>query len=215
MSSSHVTSGVARLPDDIIELLDSDSDEEEKKNKDEVPGNAKTDESIGNMLTHPLDELLLLKDEEFSPDDERFLKIMSLAIQNGAPPNLATLYLSGHLHKSHVLNFVRTSVKERKPLEIDISNVDFSHGYQAADPIDLISPTSMDTEQLSQDDEESQEIVVAATSSTSLKEDPSPTLRKSMTNNSHRVVPTESKEFKPTSTINGNMNLKSFKDYRE
>ena len=87
------------MPGNIIELLDSDSDEEDKTNKSEVPGNAKTGDSIVDMLLHPLDELILLKDEEFSPDDESFLKIMSLAIQNGAPPNLATLYLSGHLHK--------------------------------------------------------------------------------------------------------------------
>ena len=100
-------------------------------------------------------------------------------------------------------------------MEIDISNVDFSHGYQASDPIDLISPTSMDTKQLSQDDEENQEMVVAATSNTSLNEDPPSTLRNILTNNIHRVVPTESKEFKPTSTVNGNMKLKSFKDYRE
>ena len=70
-----------------------------------------------------------MRDDDFSPDDERLLKIMSLAIQNGAPPNLVTLYLNGHIHKSHVLNFIRTSVKARKGLEIDLSVVDFSHGY--------------------------------------------------------------------------------------
>ena len=211
----HITSGVARMPDNIIDLLESDSDEEDIQDKSEVPGNAKKDDTDVNMLLHPLDELLLVKDEDFSPDDERLLKIMSLAIQNGAPPNLVTLYPNGHIHKSHVLNFIRTSVKARKGLEIDISVVDFSHGYQASDPIDLTSPTSLDTNHSSQDNKVIQETVAAATTNTSLDEDPPSTLRKSVTNISHRVVSTDSKEFKPTSTVNGNMKLKSFKDYRE
>ena len=210
----HITSGVARMPDNVIDLLESDSEEEDKKEKRAVPSNATKDDNTDDILLHPLDDLLLINDEDFSPDDERLLKIMSLAIQNGAPSNLVTLYLNSHLHKSHVLNFIRTSIKERKRLEIDISEVDFSHGFQASDPIDLISPTSLETKQLPQDDQEL-EMVIAATTTTSLNEDPPSDLRQSVMNNSHRVIPTESKEFKPSSTENGNMKLKSFKDYRE
>ena len=84
-----------------------------------------------------------------------------------------------------------------------------------SDPIDLISPTSLDTKHSSQYDKVIQETVAAARMTTSLDEDPPSTLRKSVTNISHHVVPTNSKEFKPTSTVNGNMKLKSFKDYRE
>ena len=124
------------MPNDIIDLLDSDSEEEEEVTVIEKGiSNAKKDDSEEAMILHPLDKLLQLNNNEFTQDDERLLKAMSLAIQNGAPANMVTLYLNGHISKSHVLNFIRTFIKNRMKLEIDISDVDFSHEYVRSDPL--------------------------------------------------------------------------------
>ena len=87
----HIASGVAKMPDDIIELLDSDSEKEESVTViDEETRSAKKDDSEVTMLLHPLDKLLQLDNSDFHQDDERLLKAMSLAIQNGAPANMVT-----------------------------------------------------------------------------------------------------------------------------
>ena len=211
----HIASGVARMPENVINLLDSESEEEYRCEKSEVKVNAKRDADDEDIPLHPLDDLLSLKDDEFTNDDGTLMKIMSIAIQNGAPSNLVKLYLNGYLHKSHILNFIRTSIKNRKRLEIDISEVDFSHGYDASDHIDLISPTSQDTQQSYEDEGMTQEMVVAAATNTSLNEDLPADLRYRGASDHQHVVPSESKEFKPTTTANGNMKLKSHKDYRE
>ena len=208
----HVASGVARMPDDIIDLLDSDDEEEEVTDIEKGISNARKNDSEEAMLLHPMDKLLQIKNNEFHHDDERLLKVMALAIQNGAPANMITLYLKGHISKSHVLNFIRTSIKNRKKLEIDVSNVDFSHGYMSSDPIDLISPTSMETNTSDNDDKKTNEMIAAATKGTSLSEDPPAELREcTLTNNEM----SENKEFKPPSTESDKVHLKSFKDYRK
>ena len=189
---------------------------------------AKVEVLDGAMLSHPLDELLKLPDDAFTEDDERLLKIMSLAIQNGAPPNLVSLYLKGHVQKSHVLNFIRTSVKSRKRLEIDISNVDFTQGYLASDPIDLISPMSitsapnvlllpMSMKKINNENKlESQAMINSASTCTALQDDPPSQLRKTCTNDRTDQEYNNQDEFKPTSANNdGHMSLQSFKDYQE
>ena len=115
-----VASGEAHMPDDIIDLVNSD-EEEDRHEQDRVPSNAKAVTS-----SHPIDVLLEIDAKEYAEDDERLLKLMSLAIQNGAPSNLVTLYLNGHLQKSHIINYIKTSAKSRKPITIDMSNIDFS-----------------------------------------------------------------------------------------
>ena len=107
MLDPFIASGVAQLPDNVIDLMDSDSEEEDKVDIVDIPRNAKDNDAEMDMLLYPLDELLQMN------DDERLLKIMSLAMQNEVPSNLVTLCLNGHLHRSHVLNFIRTSVKNR------------------------------------------------------------------------------------------------------
>ena len=67
-----------------------------------------------DKVNHPMNVLLKIEAKDYVDDDERLLKLMSLAIQNGAPSNLVTLYLNGHLQKSHILNYIKTSVKSRK-----------------------------------------------------------------------------------------------------
>ena len=189
---------------------------------------AKVEVLDGAMLSHPLDELLKLPDDAFTEDDERLLKIMSLAIQNGAPPNLVSLYLKGHVQKSHVLNFIRTSVKSRKRLEIDISNVDFTQGHLASDPIDLISPMSitsapnvlllpMSMKKINNENKlESQAMINSASTCKALQDDPPSQLRKTCTNDRTDQEYNNQDEFKPTSANNdGHMSLQSFKDYQE
>ena len=190
---------------------------------------AKVEVLDGDMLSHPLDELLKLPDDAFTEDDERLLKIMSLAIQNGAPPNLVSLYLKGHVQKSHILNFIRTSVKSRKRLEIDISNVDYTQGHLASDPIDLISPMSitsdpnaliipmsMERENNNENKIESQAMINSASTCTALQDDPPSQLRKKCTKDRTDQGNTNQDEFKPTSANNdGHMSLQSFKDYQE
>ena len=208
----HIASGCAKMPDNIIDLLDSDSEEEEQvPDSNEGISSKKKDDSEEAMLLHPLDELLQLDNNEFHQDDERLLKAMSLAIQNGAPANMVTLYLNGNISKSHVLNFIRTSIKNRKKLQIDISNVDFTHGYMNSDPIDLISPTSMDTTLSENDDKKSKATIAATTKGVSLRGDPSADLRADKQKENEIG---QNEEFKPPSTESDNLKLKSFKDYR-
>ena len=57
----HIASGVARMPENVINLLDSDSEEEDRCGKSEVQVNAKRDADDEDMRLHPLDELLSLK----------------------------------------------------------------------------------------------------------------------------------------------------------
>ena len=54
----HIASGVARMPENVINLLDSDSEEEDRCGKSEVQVNAKRDADDEDMRLHPLDELL-------------------------------------------------------------------------------------------------------------------------------------------------------------
>ena len=87
----HIASGIAKMPDNIIDLIDSDSEEEESVAViDAGTSSAKKDDSEEAMLLHPLDKLLQLDNSKFHQDDERLLKAMSLAIQNGAPANMVT-----------------------------------------------------------------------------------------------------------------------------
>ena len=99
-----LASGEAHMPDDIIDLVNSDSEEEDRHEQDRIPSNAKA-----GTLSHPMDVLLEIDAKEYAKDDERLLKLMSLAIQNGAPSNLVNLYLNGHSQKSHVINYIKTS----------------------------------------------------------------------------------------------------------
>ena len=211
----HIASGVACMPDDIIDLMDSDDEEQEQKNKKNTPHDNKSNEDGAEMVTHPIDSLLEIKNSEFTNDDERLLKLMSLAIQNGAPPNLVTLYLKGHIQKSHVLNYIRTSVKHRKKVEIEISEVDFSHGYTVKDPIDLISPTSEDTTSVGRTKVKTWGTIATTTINTSLQEDPPADMRITSSTTMTENELNDTNEFKPPSNAHGNMNMKSFKDYRE
>ena len=208
----HIASGVARLsPEDVIEIFESDSEEDVTVTKTSIPPHAKDDKE--DQLTHPMEKLLKIKDEEFTEDDERLLKLMSLAIQNGAPPNLVKLYQQGFLNKSHVLTFIRTSIKGRKPIEIDISGVDFSHGHLESDPIILISPSSNGTTTF-KNEQDTKVTMAAASQDSALLTDPPSELR----NNGKAIekqISNDRDEFKPRSTVNGAMSLKSFKDFSE
>ena len=127
-----------------------------------------------------------------------------------------------------MLNFIRTSVKSRKRLEIDISNVDFTQGHIASDPIDLISPMSitsapnvlllpMSMKKINNENKlESQAMINSASTCTALQDDPPSQLRKKCTKDRTDQGNTNQDEFKPTSANNdGHMSLQSFKDYQE
>ena len=135
---------------------------------------------------------------------------MSIAIQNGILPNLVTLYLKGHLQKSHVINYNRTSVKNRKKVEIDISDIDFSHGYTVAD-----IPTSMETTSSKKTEDYVWETVATTINSTSLQGDPTADLRIQNNTTTTEQELNDTNEFKSISNVNGSMNMNSFKDYRE
>ena len=87
------------MPDNVIDLLESDSEEEDKEEKRTVPSNATKDVNTDDILLHPLDDLLLINDEDFFPDDERLLKE----------------YFSIKVQKKQVLHFLnmRITVSER------------------------------------------------------------------------------------------------------
>ena len=140
---------------------------------------------------------------------------MSLAIQNGAPSNLVTLYLNGHLQKSHIINFIKTTIKSRKPISIDISTVDFSLGHTQSNAIDLISPMSVDSKQASKNDHDFPEIASATGMKNNLPGEPSATLRDVNRNNIMNVTDGNDEEYAPPSMNNGKLDLKTFKDYNE
>ena len=98
---------------------------------------------------------------------------MSLAIQNGAPSNLVTLYLNGHLQKSDIIIIIKTSITRRTPINIDMSDVDFSKGYTPFNPIDLISPRSADSEHSGKKQHEFPEIASATEVTNALTGEPS------------------------------------------
>ena len=117
------------------------------------------------------------------------------------------------MNKSHVLTFIRTSVKGRKRHEIDISGVDFSHGHLASDPIDLISPSFSGTTTI-KNEQDTNVTMAAASQDTSLLTDPPSELRTNGKANENQIS-NDREEFKPQSTVNGAMSLKSFKDFSE
>ena len=80
-------------PEDVIEIFENDSDEDATTTMNAIPPHAKDDKE--DQLIHPMKQLLKIKDEDFTRDDERLLKLMSLAMQNGAPPNLIKLFNKG------------------------------------------------------------------------------------------------------------------------
>ena len=113
-----------------------------------------------------------------------------------------------------MLNFIRTSVKSRKSLEIDISNVDFTHGHMATDPIDLISPMSIETN--GNKEIESPAMINSASHCTALQDDPPSNLRKKSFSERTGQESNIKDEFRPTSANkDGHMSLQSFKDYKE
>ena len=188
----------------------SDSEEEDQHDQKRRPSSAKAD-----MLSHPLDVLLEIDAKEYAEDDERLLKLMSLAIQNGAPSNLVTLYLNGHLQKSHIINYIKTSVKSRKPIKIDMSTVDFSQGYIPSNPIDLISSMSVDSEQSNKKDHDFPEIASATRVTNALTGEPSANLRYASRDSKKDISDGDDEEFAPPNTDKGKLDLKTFKDYSE
>ena len=80
-----------------------------------------------------------------------------------------------------------------------------------SDPIDLISPTSMDTNLSENDDKKIKATIAATTKGVSLRGNPSTDLRDA---NQTDIDIGKNAEFKPPSTESDNVHLKSFKDYR-
>ena len=204
-----VASGEAHLPDDIIELLSSD-EEEDSKVQEKESSTAKEEK-----VYHHMDMLLKIDAKDYADDYERLLKLMSLAIQNGAPSNLVTLYLNGHLQKSHILNYIKTSVKSRKPITIDMSNVDFSNGYTPSNPIDLLSPMSIDSKPSNKEDQLSPEITSTTMVSKALKGEPSANLKHTNQDSKRDMSKGDDYEFAPPNKNKGKLDLKTFKEYSE
>jgi hypothetical protein len=118
-----LASNVARLPspsehqsdDDTSEALFSDDEPD-------LPGFCKTDRSGESTASSLLSiKELLAKDNSFFLDDgDALMKVISSAMDFGAPSNLMTLYTRGHINKSQLLNFLR---------------LDSQHWYSRAPPI--------------------------------------------------------------------------------
>ena len=203
-----IASGEAPNSDEIIDLVASDNEEE----LDQKPYSSHARE---NEKSHPLDVLLEIDANDYDENDERFLKLMSLAIQNGAPPNLVTLYLNGHLQKSHIINFIKTTIKSRKPISIDISTVDFSLGHTQSNPIDLISPLSVDSKQSSKPDNDFPEIASATGVTNVLPGEPASNLRDDGCDKNMNFTEGNEEEFAPPTMNKGKLDLKTFQDYNE
>ena len=137
-----IASNVARLPssseqpasdDDSSAVLFSDDDSAS-------PRFAKTDRSGETTASSLLSikELLEKDNSFFSNDGDALVKVISSAMDFGAPSNLMTLYTSGHLSKSQLLNFLRL-VSQRW-----YSPAPPNPGSSATFPIDLSQGTTSD-----------------------------------------------------------------------
>jgi hypothetical protein len=106
-----LASNVARLPSPSEHHSDDDESSEALFSDEEpdLPGYVKTDrsgESTASSLLSIQD--LLAKDNSFFLDDgDALMKVISSAIDFGAPSNLMTLYTRGNINKSQLLNFLR------------------------------------------------------------------------------------------------------------
>ena len=118
-------------------------------------------------------------------------------------------------HKSHIINYIKTSVKSRKPITIDMSNLDFSNGYTPSNPIDLISPMPVDSEPSNKEDHYLPEIASATTVTNALTGEPSANLRNASPNSKKDISNGNDEEFAPLNTDKGKLDLKTFKDYSE
>jgi hypothetical protein len=118
-----LASNVARLPDPSAQPSDDDSSAALFSDDDsDYPGFCKTDRSGESTASSLLSiKELLTKDNSFFLDDgDALMKVISSAMDFGAPSNLMTLYTSGHISKSQLLNFLR---------------LDSQHWYSPAPPI--------------------------------------------------------------------------------
>jgi hypothetical protein len=158
-----LASHVARLPspsehnsDDDVESTALFSDEEL-----DLPGYFKTDRSgessASSMLS--IQELLANDNSFFLDDGDALMKVISSAIDFGAPSNLMSLYTNNHISKSQLLNFLRLDSQHwsapgppipgsSAKLPIDLSDDLSPHGSTLKDPIvidesfeDPLSPT--------------------------------------------------------------------------
>lgn len=145
-----LASNVARLPslsehhsddDDSSEALFSDVDPD-------LPGYFKSDRSGESTASSMLSiKELLAKDNSFFLDDgDALMKVISSAIDFGAPSNLMTLYTRGNINKSQLLNFLRLDSQHwhvpdppipgsSAKLPIDLSDTPSPPGSTLKDPI--------------------------------------------------------------------------------
>ena len=101
---------MARLPS--LSEQPSDDDSSEALFSDAEPdllGFFKTDRSGESTASSLLSiKELLVKDNSFFLDDgDALMKVISSAMDFGAPSNLMTLYTNGHISKCQLLNFLR------------------------------------------------------------------------------------------------------------
>jgi hypothetical protein len=105
-----IASNVARLPTSSEQPSDDESSEALSSDDDSAsPCIVKTDRSGETTASSLLSiKQLLQNDNSFFLDDgDALMKVISSAMDFGAPPNLMTLYTSGHLSKSQLLNYLR------------------------------------------------------------------------------------------------------------
>jgi hypothetical protein len=155
-----LASNVARLPSPSAQESDDASSEALfPDDEPDLPGFCKTDRSGESTASSLLSikELLAKNNSFFLDDGDALMKVISSAMDFGAPPNLMTLYTKGHISKNQLLNFLRLDSQHwyspdpsvpgsSAKLPIDLSDSP-SHGTTLKDPIviddsfeELLSP---------------------------------------------------------------------------
>ena len=173
-----LASNVARLPSPTNQQNEDDESSIESSSIDTSTskGIVKTDRSGETTASSLLSiKTLLSKDNSFFLDDgDALMKVISSAINFGAPPNLMSLYTNGHISKCQLLNFLRLESRRW------YSPPSQQPGASPACPIDLTADDSHDNNDYDHpiiiDDPLSP---VLAASTNQLGQDPSPTLRES------------------------------------
>ena len=165
-----LASNVARLPSSAS--LDSASCSDTLFSDDDSMishGPVKTDRSseCNHSSLLSIKELLSKDNSFFIDHGDSLMTVISSAIDYGAPPNLMSLYTSGNLNKSQLLNFIRLDSQRW------YSPGTPNPGSTLAFPIDLTEGTDPDTA-IMIDDPLSP---VIAASTNHLDNDPSPHLR--------------------------------------
>ena len=112
-------------------------------------------------------------------------------------------------------NLMSSITLKPQPITIDMSNVDFSHGYTLSNPIDLISPMSVGSESSNKNDHYLPEIASVTETSNVLTGEPPVTLRYASQESNKEISNGDDEEFAPPNTEKGKLDLKTFKDYSE